>query len=50
MHIFENKKILVTGGTGSIGGEIVRLLLKKKVDVVRILSNDEDATFKMQQE
>lgn len=50
INVFKNKKILVTGGTGSIGSEIVKRLLKKNVDVVRILSNDEDATFRMQQE
>lgn len=48
--IFENKKILVTGGTGSIGSEIVRRLLKYKLEVVRILSNDENAIFQMHQE
>lgn len=49
-NMFKNKKILVTGGTGSIGSEIVHSLLKKDVNVVRILSNDENATFQMQQE
>jgi len=48
--IFENKKILVTGGTGCIGSEIVRSLIKFNPKVVRIFSNDEDSTFKMMQE
>jgi len=48
--IFRNKKILVTGGTGSIGREIVKSLLKYKPEVVRIFSNDENNTFKMMQE
>lgn len=49
-NTFNNKKILVTGGTGCIGSEIVRNLLKYKPNVVRIFSNDEDGTFKMTQE
>lgn len=35
---FENKKILVTGGTGCIGSEIVRSLLAYNPKVVRIFS------------
>lgn len=48
--VFKGKKILVTGGTGSIGSEIVKRLLDYKPDVVRIFSNDEDTTFRMKQE
>jgi len=48
--VFKGKKILVTGGTGSIGNEIVKRLLDYKPDVVRIFSNDEDTTFGMKQE
>ena len=43
--IFKNKKILVTGGAGSIGSEIVRQLLKYDSAVVRILDNNEGAQF-----
>jgi len=50
VKMFKNKKILVTGGTGSIGSEIVKRLLKYKPEVVRIFSNDENETFKMKQE
>jgi UDP-N-acetylglucosamine 4,6-dehydratase len=46
-NIFRGKKILVTGGTGCIGSEIVRSVLKYKPQVVRIFSNDENATFQM---
>lgn len=34
----KGKRILVTGGTGSIGGTIVRGLLKHSPKVVRVLS------------
>jgi FlaA1/EpsC-like NDP-sugar epimerase len=49
-NVFKNKKILVTGGTGCIGSIIVKNLLKYKPEVVRIFSNDEDATFRMMEE
>ena len=48
--IFRGKNILVTGGTGSIGSEIVRRLLKYKPKVVRVLSNDENGLFTLEQE
>jgi len=47
--ILKNKNILVTGGTGYIGSEIARRALEHKPKVVRIFSNDEDATFNMMQ-
>jgi len=47
---FKNKKTLVTGGTGTIGGAIVdRLLTYHNPEVVRVLSNDEYSMFDMQQ-
>ncbi|MCS7374780.1 MAG: polysaccharide biosynthesis protein, partial [archaeon GB-1845-036] len=39
--IFNGKKILVTGGTGSIGSCIVRRLLKFDVNKVVVFSRDE---------
>lgn len=49
-NIFKGKKILVTGGTGSIGSEIVRRVLKYDPEVVRILSRDETKQFELKQE
>ncbi|KPQ41948.1 MAG: dTDP-glucose 4,6-dehydratase [Candidatus Methanoperedens nitroreducens] len=49
-HIFKNKNIIVTGGTGSIGSEIVRSLLTYEPKVVRILSRDETKQFELEQE
>jgi len=40
-HMFENKKILVTGGTGSLGIALTTKLLKTNVDTIRIFSRDE---------
>jgi UDP-N-acetylglucosamine 4,6-dehydratase len=48
--IFQDKNILVTGGTGSIGREIVRKVLQYKPNVVRVFNNDETELFNMEQE
>jgi len=48
--VFKGKKILVTGGTGCIGSEIIKNLLDYEPNVIRIFSNDEDATYKIIQE
>lgn len=47
---FADKRILVTGGTGSIGKELARALLKSKPAVIRVLSNDENGLYEMKQE
>ena len=49
-NIFQGKNILVTGGTGSIGSEIVRKVLQHEPRVVRVLSNDENGLFNLEQE
>jgi FlaA1/EpsC-like NDP-sugar epimerase len=50
VEYFENKKILIIGGTGTIGQGIVKELLKQKPDVIRILSRDEYKQFVMEKE
>ncbi len=49
-HLFEGKTILVTGGTGSIGSEIVRQLLSHGPKAIRIFSRDEDRQHQLMQE
>ena len=49
-NIFRGKNILVTGGTGSIGSAIVRKVLQYEPGVVRVLSNDENGLFSLEQE
>ena len=47
---YKNKKVLVTGGSGSIGQKIVKELLNYDVDVVRVLDNNETALFDLEQD
>ncbi|MEK7165134.1 MAG: UDP-N-acetylglucosamine 4,6-dehydratase family protein [Patescibacteria group bacterium] len=47
---FKNKRILVTGGTGSIGSAIVKLLLPHKPKAIRVYSRDESKQFELEQE
>ncbi|GBE18161.1 UDP-N-acetylglucosamine 4,6-dehydratase [archaeon BMS3Abin16] len=49
-NTFADKNILVTGGTGSVGREIVKALLPYKPKVVRIFDSSEGALFALQQE
>src|SRR3989344_9341198 len=48
--VFQGKRILVTGGTGSIGSEIVRQLLNYTPKQVRVYSRDDSKQFELQQE
>lgn len=47
---FLNKKILITGATGSIGSEITKKLHSKNCKVIRALSNDENGLYDLSQE
>ena len=47
---FASKRILVVGGTGSIGTGLTRALLEVKPAVVRVLSNDENGLFEMERD
>lgn len=46
--MFENKKILITGGTGSLGSALTKKLLETDVDTIRIYSRDELKQSEMQ--
>jgi FlaA1/EpsC-like NDP-sugar epimerase len=46
---FRAKRILVTGGTGSIGSRIVRSLLRYRPALVRIFSRDETKQFQLRE-
>lgn len=40
--MFEGKKILITGGTGSLGQALTKRLLKHDIDTIRIFSRNEN--------
>src|SRR5438445_951573 len=44
---FKGKKILITGGTGSIGTGLIKELIKCNPSAIRILSNDENSIFEL---
>ncbi len=47
---YEGKGILVTGGAGSIGSKLVKLLLEYNPGVVRVLDNNERNLFELEQD
>lgn len=47
---FKGKKILVIGGTGTIGRKIIDILLNCEPEVIRVFSRDEYKQFEMQSE
>ncbi|URM33458.1 polysaccharide biosynthesis protein [Cytobacillus firmus] len=48
--MYSHKKILIIGGTGTIGRYLVEELLQHNPNVIRIFSRDEYKQFEMQQE
>jgi len=46
---FQNKTILVTGGTGSIGLGLIKQLIKCKPKHIRIFSNDENSIVEIKE-
>lgn len=49
-EMYSNKKILIIGGTGTIGRYLTEGLLKYNPNVIRIFSRDEYKQFEMQQD
>lgn len=49
-NFLNNKKILITGGTGSLGRELVRKILTYNPEVIRIFDVDETEQFNFQHE
>jgi UDP-N-acetylglucosamine 4,6-dehydratase/UDP-glucose 4-epimerase len=45
--MFEGKKILITGGTGSLGQALTKRLLQYDVDTIRIFSRNENMQVTM---
>ena len=48
--LFRGRTVLVTGGTGSIGSEVVRRVLDHEPHAVRVLSRDDSKQFELAQE
>lgn len=48
MIVFDGKKILITGGTGSLGQALVTRLLKENVERIRIFSRNEEKQITME--
>ena len=46
MIMFDDSKILITGGTGSLGKALTKRLLKMNVKTIRIFSRNENEQIK----
>ncbi len=49
-NYYENKTVLVTGGAGSIGSEVVRSLIPLNPSAIRVFDNNETGLFDLEQE
>lgn len=49
MSFFKGKKVLIIGGTGTIGQSLLSYILKEGPEVVRILSRDEHKQFELRE-
>lgn len=49
-NMFKDKNILVTGGTGAIGSNIVKQLLNYEPSVIRVYSRNETRQFEMEKD
>jgi FlaA1/EpsC-like NDP-sugar epimerase len=50
VDIIKGKNVLITGGAGSVGKELVLELLKNKPKVIRVFDNNEKDLFNLQEE
>lgn len=48
--VLNNKNILITGGTGSFGHQLIMELMRYKPKLIRIMSRDEDKQHNLRQE
>ena len=48
MSIFAGKKVLITGGTGSLGQALTERILNSDVEQIRILSRNEFKQISME--
>lgn len=49
-NLFEDKVVLITGGTGFLGRALVKEILKQKPQSIRVFSRDEVKHYNMQQD
>lgn len=49
LNFFKGKKILIIGGTGTIGKSLLEYILRENPEVVRIFSRDEHKQFEMRE-
>ncbi len=49
-NFYKNKKVLVTGGVGSIGSNLVKKLLALNPAIIRVFDNNETGLFDLEQE